>query len=118
MIFNCGFPRFNDPIIWVTWVSTISKIPLINPSKVISCLRKAFAQVSTAAIILPVAMHEVYYALPPDPLFHWIEVILYLQILVVVFLHSPQAHRVDHRVLYTLEVYISRMRLPPFDCLV
>ena len=118
MIFNCGFPRFNDPVVTVTWVSTISEIPLINPSKVIPRLRKALSQVSTAAIILPVAVHEVYYAFPLDPLFRWIEVILYLHILVVVFLDSRQRDRVDHWVLYTFEVDVPRMILPFYDCLI
>jgi len=117
MIFNSSFPRFNDPAVPITWVCTISKIPLINPSEVIPRLRKALSQVSTSAIILPVTMHEVYYSFPTDPLFRWVEVILYLHILVVVFLDSPQCHRVDHWVLYTLEVNVPRMRLPPFCCL-
>lgn len=118
MIFNGSFPRFNDPAVPVTWVCTISEIPLINPSEVIPRLRKALAQVSASAIILPVAMHEVYYSFPPNPLFRRVEVILYLHILVVVFLDSPHGHRVDHWVLYTLEVDVPRMRLPPFVCLI
>ncbi len=118
MIFNSSFPGFNDPVVPVTWVGTISEIPLIDPSEVIPRLRKALAQVSTAAIILPVAMHEVYYSFPPGPLFRWVEIILYLHILIVMLLDSLQRHWVHYWVLYTLEVNVTRMRLLPFDCLI
>ena len=88
MIFHSCLPRFNDPIIPIPRVCTISEIPLVKPSEIIASLGEPSSQIGASPTILPIAMNKIYYALSGHSLFGGIQVILEGDILIIMCLHT------------------------------